>query len=122
MTWTSRWWRRTADQTWASRPKARAVTRNGTPSPRQYAVARAAPRDALASFEASASTALRVGPMHGIQPRPKTAPSKGAPTSPAAGRQRGRHSRSLPGSQPTKTRPRTMVSDAEHPGDQRPGG
>jgi hypothetical protein len=40
--------------------------------------------------------APRVGPVHGVQPTAKTAPSSGAPASPAAGRQPARSSRWLP--------------------------
>ena len=38
----------------------------------------------------SASTAVSVGPMHGVQPKPNITPSSGAPASPARGRADGR--------------------------------
>src|SRR3954468_13328764 len=58
------------------------VRTNGMPRPRQYAPVRMAPRPALACVNARPWTAASVGPRHGVQPRPKTSPSSGAPASP----------------------------------------
>ena len=61
-----------------SKNKARKI--NGNPSPRQYAALNNAPRAALASLSAMTCTAASVGPIHGVQPIAKIAPSKKAPT------------------------------------------
>src|SRR6185369_110160 len=78
------------DRTTASAPTARRndspTARKGTPSPRQYTAARNAPRPADALCMPNPSTALSVGPMHGVQPRPNMTPSNGAPSRPGVGR------------------------------------
>ena len=53
--------------------------------------------------------------MHGVQPRPNSTPSSGAPASPSAGRQCSRHSRCSRGTQPRKARPSTIVSTPSDP-------
>ena len=53
----------------------------------------------------NASTALRVGPIHGVQPRPKTTPSSGAPAIPVLGWKDIRRVFCRNGSQPMSTRP-----------------
>lgn len=62
------------------RSKNSAKNMNGSPSPRQYAELKIAPRAALASLSAITWTAASVGPMQGVQPIAKIAPSKKAPT------------------------------------------
>src|SRR5689334_14539901 len=66
------------------------TSRNGTPSPRAYTKASTAPRVAVPVEADSASTAVSVGPMQGVQPRPNITPSSGAPARPAFGRAAGR--------------------------------
>ena len=48
--------------------------------------------------------------MHGVQPRPKTMPSSGAPMSPVAGRQDGLMVRCRNENCPMKTSPITMTT------------
>ena len=69
-----------------------------------------APRQADASLRASDWTAARVGPMQGVQPSPKSAPSSGAPSRPIVGIRWKRHSRLAHGSQPRKASPSRIVS------------
>src|ERR1700722_16845935 len=47
--------------------------------------ARNAPRAAVPDWRDRVSTAVSVGPMHGVQPMPNSTPSSGAPASPALG-------------------------------------
>src|SRR3984957_13833229 len=47
--------------------------------------ARNAPRAAVPDWRDRVSTAVSVGPMHGVQPIPNSTPSSGAPASPALG-------------------------------------
>ncbi len=49
-----------------------------------------------------------VGPMHGVQPRAKSAPMNGAAPRPTAGMEWIRHSRCSHGTRPAKTRPSTI--------------
>src|SRR5580692_3687204 len=55
--------------------------------------ARNAPRAAVPDCRDSASTAVSVGPMHGVQPMPNRTPSSGAPASPAFGMKDGLNTR-----------------------------
>ena len=52
----------------------------------------------------------RVGPMHGVQPRPKRKPSNGAAASPTAGTLWIRTSRWNSGNSPMKTSPSTTAN------------
>ena len=54
--------------------------------------------------------------MHGVQPRPKTMPSSGAPTRPVAGFHGGLMVRCRKVNWPMKTRPIRMTNDAERCG------
>ena len=47
--------------------------------------------------------------MHGVQPSPKSTPSKGAPSRPIVGIRWKRHSRLVHGSHPRNASPRMMV-------------
>src|SRR6266581_578317 len=67
------------------------TSRNGTPRPRAYTKASTAPRATVPVEADSASTAVSVGPMQGVQPRPNITPSSGAPARPAFGRAAGRN-------------------------------
>ena len=61
----------------------------------------------------SASTAVSVGPMQGVQPSPNITPSSGAPARPAFGRAEGRTMRPANenrSSTPAKSSPSTIVS------------
>ena len=55
-----------------------------------------------------------VGPMHGVQPRPKIAPSTGAPASPMRGTRWMRTSRWSPGMKPMNT---SAMRDRHHAAD-----
>jgi hypothetical protein len=87
-TWMVRWRRRSHPEARPARSSPAAMRMNGSPRPSPYAVARVTLRATCGSAVALAmtSTAARVGPVHGAQPRAKTAPSNGAPASPALGR------------------------------------
>ena len=55
---------------------------NGKPNPMQYPRESRAPRIALASSNASVSTAASAGPMQGVHPTPNANPKIGAPSKP----------------------------------------
>ena len=89
------------------------TSRNGTPRPRAYTKASTAPRAAVPLEADSASTAVSVGPMQGVQPSPNITPSSGAPARPAFGRIEGRMMRPANenrSSTPAKSSPSTIVS------------
>ncbi len=66
---------------------------------------RNAPRAAVPSVLARVSTVPSVGPMHGIQPKAKSAPSSGATARPTAGTAWILYSRCMNGMNPMNTRP-----------------
>ena len=72
---------------------------------------KAIPRATLAPSlaEATAITPVSVGPRHGVQPRPNTAPSSGAPTKVDTCRGVNRTCRCRVGTRPTNTSPMMMV-------------
>ena len=80
--WMARVCRRSQPRPCTTRADPKANSTNGIPRPRQYAITSATPRATLAPSlaEATAMTPVSVGPRHGVQPSPNTAPSKGAPT------------------------------------------
>src|SRR5580693_8476071 len=89
------------------------TSRNGTPSPRAYTKASMAPRAAVPVDADSASTAVSVGPMQGVQPSPNITPSSGAPARPAFGRAAGRTMRPANENRskaPANSSPSTIVS------------
>src|SRR4029077_3750231 len=94
-----------------ARAEPKANSTNGIPSPRQYAMTKATPRATLAPSvaDATAITPVSVGPRHGVQPSPKTAPSSGAPASVEICRGVNRASRGSAGMTPTKISPITIV-------------
>src|SRR4051794_21211411 len=110
---TSRAWRRKNAKARIATWKPNDTSRNGTPSPRAYTKASRAPRDTVPVEADSASTAVSVGPMQGVQPSPNITPSSGAPARPARGRAEGRTMRPANenrSSAPANSRPRTMVT------------
>jgi len=54
-------------------PSPPATSRNGTPSPSEYASRRTAP-EARSLFRRMVRMSARYGPMHGVQPAPKAMP------------------------------------------------
>ena len=60
-----------------------ATSKNGSPSPRQYAMTSSTPRAAVmpAVPTETDTMAASVGPKHGVHPSANTPPSSGAPSS-----------------------------------------
>ena len=75
---TPAWWRRNQSKRLVTPADPRATATMGTPSPRQYATMREMPDQAVALIVARARMPLRIGPMHGVQPAPKTMPMRPA--------------------------------------------
>src|SRR6266516_23048 len=74
---------------------------------------RMAPRTAVPEVMDRVSTNVSVGPTHGVQLRPNSTPSIGAPASPARGRNEGRRIRPVTGMRsktPANSSPSTIVS------------
>ena len=72
-----------------------------------------APRTAPPELNDRDSTAVRVGPTHGVQLSANSTPSSGAPASPARGRTDGRMIRPVTGSRsntPANSRPSRIVT------------
>src|SRR5216683_1680522 len=75
--------------------------------------ARNAPRAAVPEVYARASTAVSLGPIHGLQPSPNSTPSSGALAIPARGRKDGftiRPANANRSSAPANNRPSAIVS------------
>ena len=51
------------------------MTRNGSPSPSEYAASSVAPAHKRCSFAAMPRIDPRIGPMHGDHPKPNAAPA-----------------------------------------------
>src|SRR5690349_9961093 len=110
---TSRAWRRKNAKARMATWKPNDTSRNGMPSPRAYTKASTAPRATVPVEADSASTAVSVGPMQGVQPRPNITPSSGAPARPAFGRAEGRAMRPANENRsnaPANSSPSRMVS------------
>ena len=82
----AREWRLNQSSVRVSLPIASPTARNDTPSPSEYATSRMVERARLSPRAAKPSTLPRIGPMHGVHPRPNAAPATGAATGPKRSR------------------------------------